>query len=199
MLARIAVRRGDVLRPFLISVDLRLWAGPSADVPEVRSVDYGLFKRCEHRWVSAPPAGEKVRGILSFGQPPTATQVLIEFTLSEYRCTAFPARSTCEINGQFFCIAWNTAGYTSQFSLIFATGGLFTVTLANITTKKRRRNAWKIVSALVGVHGEYSDLSPSCSSPETPGCNRSAPDCYDGHNCEFASPFSSTPCTWDYL
>jgi hypothetical protein len=135
----------------------------------------------------------------ALASPRHAVRVLIGFTLSEYRCTVFPAKSTCEANGQFFCIAWNTAGYTSQFSLIFATGGLFTVTLANITTKKRRRNAWKIVSALVGAHGESFDLCSLCSFPKAPGFNRSTSDCYDGHNCELASPFSSTPCAWDYL
>jgi len=117
----------------LISLSLPywLWAGASADVPAVRNVDYGLFQRCERRWVSSPPAGRR----------------------REYKCTTFPARSACDVDGQFFCIAWHTAGYTSQFSLVFAAAGLVTVTLANITTKKRRRRAWRIVSALVGAHG----------------------------------------------
>jgi hypothetical protein len=119
----------------------RLWAGASVDVPEVRNVDYGLFQRCERRWVSSPPAGRR-RGI-------SLWLILIDTSsdwLSEYKCTAFPARSTCDVNGQFFCIAWHTAGYASQFSLVFAAAGLVTVTLANITTKKRRRRAWRIVS-----------------------------------------------------
>jgi len=180
---------------FLSALYLRLWAGASADVPEVRNVDYGLFQRCERRWVSSPPTGRR-RGI-------SLWLILIATSsewLTEYKCTAFPARSACDANGQSFCIAWHTAGYASQFSLVFAAAGLVTVTLANITTKKRRRRAWRIVSALVGAHGESNTLISRCASPNTiHGRDRSASDCCNGDCRELASSLSSIFCAWDYF
>jgi len=71
----------------------------------------------------------------------------------EYKCRKFPARSTCERDGESFCIAWSSAGYASQLSVIFATAALLALTLANISTRARRRTAWKIVSSLVAFHG----------------------------------------------
>ncbi|KAF8305173.1 hypothetical protein DL93DRAFT_2089749 [Clavulina sp. PMI_390] len=123
----------------LISLSLPYWLyADNLDEPQLRYVDYGLYARCERRWVPSEPNGELFR---------------------EYHCHPFPSKPMCETNGQGFCIAWNTAGYSSQLSLVFAAGALVTITLANITTKKRRRTAWIIVSALIGLHGLFQILT----------------------------------------
>lgn len=105
---------------------------------------------------------------------------------TEYRCEPFPFAARCKENGQAFCIAWNTAGYASQLSLVFAAGALMTITLANITTKKRRRTAWKIVSSLTGIHGALS-VPLACITPHEPYhfliINRSSSNHHDGFSC----------------
>jgi len=103
--------------------------------PEIENVRWGLYKRCERIKV----------------QDANGT------THSEYRCRDFPTQKEgdCQNEVDNFCILWQTAGYASQYSLVFAAASL--VALIFITsgfgTHSRRRTAWQSITFLVGLHG----------------------------------------------
>ena len=75
---------------------------------------------------------------------------------SDYRCRSFPARvkDACEKENQAFCVEWTTAGYLSELATGF--GAVSTLAIVfGVTTHSRRRRIWKMVAALVALHGAF--------------------------------------------
>ncbi|KAF8335902.1 uncharacterized protein EI90DRAFT_3014497 [Cantharellus anzutake] len=111
-------------------------------------MDYGLYRRCETRLVVEPYHATDPKPSNSTISPP-----LHNVMTAAYICTPFPPRSVCEREGEGFCIAWSSAGYLSQLGLVLVMVALFTLMIVNIVSSRaRRRNAWRFVSFLVGLH-----------------------------------------------
>jgi len=132
----------------ITSISLPYWLRSFApnDLPDAQVVDYGLYRRCETRLIAEP---YQIRPhLLAVNDKPDGGLV------PAYVCTPFPPRSVCRHDGESFCIAWWSAGYLSQIGLVLATLALFTLMLVVIVSSRAgRRNAWKFISVLVGLHG----------------------------------------------
>lgn len=137
----------------LISLALPFWlrVRSPVEVPSARSIDYGLYVRCESRATNLPSM---------YLASPTSPRPPWEIEY-EYVCAPFPERSVCKHLGESFCIFWSAAGYTPQLGIWFLSAALLVTTLANLSTRSRRRSAWKIVASLIGVHATFQITSMS--------------------------------------
>ncbi|KAF8586686.1 hypothetical protein K439DRAFT_925543 [Ramaria rubella] len=106
-------------------------------LPTAESVRWGLYQRCERTIIQDGNSTDQYR--------------------TEYNCRRFPSVKyrDCQREVDNFCILWNTAGYSSQLSLIFAAAALVALLVVStgFSTRSRRRTAWQGVAALTGLHG----------------------------------------------
>ena len=101
------------------------------------TLQYGLTRVCERFEIPMPGPSDGSK---------------IEY--SDYKCRPFPAREAdhCEKENRNFCIAWTTAGYTSELAAGFAIVSALALVFG-VTTHSRRRRIWRAVAILVGLHG----------------------------------------------
>ena len=96
---------------------------------------------------------------------------------SALECRPFPAKDSdaCERTYRSFCTLWSTAGYISYLAIGFGAVACVAI-IFGVSTHSRRKRIWKVIAALVALHGacKYSD---TCSArrliPFTLGLNTS--------------------------
>jgi len=149
-----------------------LYADNPPNLPPGVHVRYGLYQRCESALGTIPskPNPENPTpypGPAPYPTPPnhtpTAASVPTQVFESvdnyagkriQYNCRPFPVRSACEVLGESFCVLWTTAGYVSVVSVVFALAGLVVLIIvsSHLSTRARRRGAWKLVTGATFVH-----------------------------------------------
>ncbi|KAF8515451.1 hypothetical protein JB92DRAFT_2914810 [Gautieria morchelliformis] len=106
-------------------------------LPGAESVRWGLYQRCDRTIVYDGDSTDQY--------------------YTEYNCRPFPSKKyrDCQREVDNYCILWDTAGYASQLSLVFAAAALVSLLVVStgFSTRSRRRTAWQGVAALTGLHG----------------------------------------------
>ncbi|KZT56152.1 hypothetical protein CALCODRAFT_497718 [Calocera cornea HHB12733] len=133
-----------------------LYADSPPNLPPGVHVRYGLYQRCESAAAQAPPSNFTFTPFPAALPRPTSTLDAAHFTAKRiiYACRPFPVRSACAVLGETFCVLWTTAGYVSVFSVVFALAGLVVLVIcsSHLSTRARRRSAWKWVTGATFVH-----------------------------------------------
>lgn len=109
-----------------------------ATLPEVLGVQttvyYGFAERCEENKFS--DNGPRVSG-----------------------CRPFPTKDSdaCDQTYRSFCTLWSTASYVSYLAIGF---GIITCAaiVFGVSTHSRRKRIWKVVAALIALHGARKSL-----------------------------------------
>lgn len=71
------------------------------------------------------------------------------------RCQPFPTKDSdaCDQTYGSFCTLWSTAGYISYLAIGF--GAVACTAIAfGVSTHSRRKRIWKVVAALIALHGK---------------------------------------------
>ncbi|KZO92585.1 hypothetical protein CALVIDRAFT_303332 [Calocera viscosa TUFC12733] len=135
-----------------------LYAENPPNLPPGVNVRYGLYQRCESA-LGTVPSDSRHEDHTNFPGSAAHLAPLDAFDTFagkriQYNCRPFPVRSACEVLGETFCVLWTTAGYVSVISVVFALAGLVVLVIvsSHLSTRARRRGAWKWVTGATLVH-----------------------------------------------
>lgn len=82
--------------------------------------------------------------------------------LVSFECRPFPIKDSDKCDGTYksFCTLWYTAGYVSYLALGFGAVACLAIVFG-VSTHSRRKRIWKVVAALIALHGtpESSSIS----------------------------------------
>lgn len=77
-------------------------------------------------------------------------------------CRPFPTKDSdaCDGRERSFCTLWSTANYVSYLAIGFGAVACVAI-IFGVSTHSRRKRIWKVVAALIGLHGklESSNIS----------------------------------------
>jgi hypothetical protein len=82
--------------------------------------------------------------------------------LLSFECRPFPTKDSdgCDGANESFCTLWYTAGYVSYLALGFGAVACSAIVFG-VSTHSRRKRIWKVVAALIALHGTPESCSVS--------------------------------------